>query len=135
LHQRTGDGIEHVEANARSDRSLRFVQMALLSSETTTPPSEQLIDLPPRPRHGVELILQLPNAALYLARLSPRLPARVPWTDRTHLFVTRGAASLRSGGTQGPRLAAGDAARITGESELWLGTGTTSEALIWTLAD
>ena len=135
LHQRTGDGIEHVEANARSDRSLRFVQMALLSSETTTPPSEQLIDLPARPRHGVELILQLPNAALYLARLSPRLPARLPSTDRTHLFVTRGAASLRSGGTQGPRLAAGDAARISGESELWLGTGTTSEALIWALAD
>jgi hypothetical protein len=32
-------------------------------------------------------------------------------------------------------LAAGDAARIAGESELWLGTGTTSEALIWALAD
>ena len=135
LHQRTGDGIEHVEANARSDRSLRFVQMALLSSDPTMPPAEQRIDLPARRRHGVELILQLPGAALYLARLSPRLPAQVPSTDRMHLFVTRGTASLGSGEIPGPRLAAGDAARITGETELWLGTGTTSEALIWTLAD
>ena len=135
LHQRTGDGIEHLEANARSDRSLRLVQMALLSSEATMPPSERRIDLPARRKHGVQLILQLPGAALYLVRPSPRLPARVPSTARAHLFVTRGAASLGSGSLQGPRLAAGDAARITGESELWFGTGTTSEALIWTLAD
>ena len=48
LHQRTGDGIEHVEANARSDRSLRFVQMALLSSETynATVGTAELICLP-----------------------------------------------------------------------------------------
>jgi hypothetical protein len=79
------------------------------------------------------LILRLPDAALYLARLSPRLPARVPLSNRAHLFVTRGAASLGTGSIPGPRLAAGDAARITDESELSLVTGTTSEALIWTL--
>lgn len=135
LHQRTGDGIEHVEANASSDRSLRFVQMALLSSEPVMPPSEQRIDLPTRRRHGVELILQLPGAALYLARPSPRLPARAPSTDRAHVFVTGGTVRLGSGAIPGPRLAAGDAARITDESELLLGTGTTSEVLIWTLVD
>jgi quercetin 2,3-dioxygenase len=134
LHQRTGDGIEHVETNARSDRSLRLVQMALLSSDVRMPPSEQRINLPSRRKQGVELILRLPDAALYLARLSPRLPARVPLGNRAHLFVTRGAASLGTGSIPGPRLAAGDAARITDESELSLVTGTTSEALIWTLA-
>ena len=134
LHQRTGDGIEHVETNARSDRSLRLVQMALLSSDMRMPPSEQRIDLPSRRKQGVELILRLPDAALYLARLSPRLPARVPLSNRAHLFVTRGAASLGTGSIPGPRLAAGDAARITDESELSLVTGPTSEALIGTLA-
>ena len=135
LHQRTGEGIEHLEANARSDRSLRLVQMALLSSGRTMPPSEERIDLRAMRKHGVRLILQLPDAALYLARVSPRLPARFPSTDRAHLFVTRGAARLGVGSIQGPRLEAGDAARITSESELWLGTGTTTEALIWTLAN
>src|SRR5262249_39507590 len=133
LHQRAGEGIEHVEANARSDHSLRLVQMALLSSELTMPPSEQRIHLRASRKHGVQLILQLADAALYLARVSPRLPARMPSTDRAHLFVTRGAARLGSGPIQGPRLTAGDAARITDESELWLGTDTTTEALIWTL--
>jgi len=135
LHQRTGDGIEHVEANARSDRSLRLVQMALLSSELTMPPSEERIDLRASRKHGVRLILQLTDAALYFARVSPRLPARVPSTGRAHLFITRGAARLGSGSSQGLRLAAGDAARITDEPELWLGTGTTTEALIWMLAN
>ena len=105
----SGDGIEHVETNARSDRSLRFVQIALLSSDLRMPPSEQRIDLPSRRKQGVELILRLPEAALYLARLSPRLPARVPLSNRAHLFVTRGAASLGAESTPGSRLAAGDA--------------------------
>ncbi len=50
LHQRTGDGVEHVEANARSDRSLRLVQMALLSTEG----SASAIGTAHRPARGTE---------------------------------------------------------------------------------
>jgi redox-sensitive bicupin YhaK (pirin superfamily) len=134
LHQRTGNGIEHVEANARSDRSLRFVQMSLLSSDVTSARSEQRIDLPRRRKHGMELVLRLPDAALYLARGSPQSPAQLPSTDRAHVFVTRGATTLGPASLPGYRLAAGDAARIVGESDLLLATETAWEALIWTLA-
>jgi quercetin 2,3-dioxygenase len=133
LHQRAGDGIEHVEANARSDRSLRLVQMVLLSTEGSAPPSEQRIDVRAGRKHGLELVLRLPDAALYVARLSPRLPAQLPPSDRAHVFVTRGAASLGTASMRGHRLSAGDAARVLGESDLSLVTETRVEALIWTL--
>jgi quercetin 2,3-dioxygenase len=133
LHQRTGDGIEHVEVNASADRSLRFVQMALLSSDTTSQPSEQRIELPARRRPGPQLVLRLPDAALYLSRPSSRAPVRLPSSARAHVFVTRGTATIGSGALQGHRLAAGDAARISGESDLWLGAETRSEALVWAL--
>jgi redox-sensitive bicupin YhaK (pirin superfamily) len=107
--------------------------MALLSTEGSAPPSEQRIDVRAGRKHGLELVLRLPDAALYLARLSPRLPAQLPTSHRAHVFVTRGAASLATASMRGHRLSPGDAARVLGESDLSLVTETRVEALIWTL--
>jgi quercetin 2,3-dioxygenase len=129
LHQRTGAGVEHLEANASADQPLRLVQMTLLSPDGAQPPAERVVHVAADGHRGAGPVLELAGAALSVVRLTRRAPIRVSLPGRGHLFVTRGALSVGH-----RRLPAGAAGRLVDETDVSLGTETNAEALLWRLS-
>ncbi|MEV0415719.1 pirin family protein [Streptomyces sp. NPDC050448] len=123
-HLGAGSGARHIERNDAAV-PLRFVQMWLAPLASGGEPSYTLVrgiaDAAPYevPAAGAVLHVRRPGAGERVA---------VPAAERVYLHVVRGDLRL-----DGEELGPGDAARITGETDLEIVAGSPGELLIWEL--
>lgn len=141
-YMRAGTGIRHSEFNPSSSEPLRLLQIWVLPAERGTPPGygQQRIDALPV-KNGLRLIasgdgregsvrigqdVDLYAATLDgadTAELTPA-PGRLGWVQ-----VARGSVTLN-----GERLAEGDGAALSGETQLRLSDGDGAELLVFDMA-
>jgi redox-sensitive bicupin YhaK (pirin superfamily) len=117
-----GTGIWHSELNPRSDSSVHFVQMWILPDTESVDPSYEQADINTQlvtgalvpvvsgRGHDSAISMHQEDSTLWAARLAQDQAVNIPDAPLVHLFVASGGVAL--GG--GQRLAAGDAARMTG---------------------
>lgn len=132
----SGRGVVHSEVNA-ADEPTRYLQM-WLSPDVDAPPEYQVGDLSEAPAaDGLMLIaadaaaplrLRHAGARLLAGRLGVGEAATVPAAELAHLYVVSGVVELG-----GVRLSAGDAARVTGASDLEIAATIESLVLVWLL--
>jgi redox-sensitive bicupin YhaK (pirin superfamily) len=144
-----GSGIVHAERNdayridpTRAAEPVHFVQMWLRPDESGRPPAYQQreIELDDLDRGWLPVASgRHPDAAvtfgsagstLWVTRLGPGVVRRVPAGDLLHVYVASGDVELESVG----RLAAGDAVRLTGATDLLATSRHAAELLVWELA-
>ncbi len=137
-----GSGIEHAERSGSAVEPVRVVQMWLAPTGPAGVPSYRAVELELGPdelllaasaSRPAPIRLRQPAAELYLARLTAGTTVRLPAAPLLHLFLITGAAVVREG-TRRERLAAEDAVRITGASDVGIEVEQGCELLAWAMA-
>ncbi|THA33176.1 pirin family protein [Streptomyces sp. A1277] len=123
-HLSAASGVRHVERNDGGS-PLTFLQMWLAPLEPGGEPSYTTV---PGIADSTPYALPEAGAMLHVRRLTAGGRAAVPDAPRVYVHVVRG--EVRIGGAE---LAAGDAARITGETGLELVAAGRAEVLVWEL--
>jgi len=137
-----GSGIRHSEFNASASDEVHLLQIWIEPARSGITPSYEQTVFDTAEKLGRLRLIASPDgsdgsvtihqdAKLYAALLDPEHPAEhvLPPGRRAYLHVARGAATLN-----GRELAAGDGARIEGESGLRLESGSSAEILLFDLA-
>lgn len=137
-----GTGIRHSEFNASASDEVHLLQIWIEPNRNGVTPSYEQTFFDAAEKLGKLRLVASPDgsegsvtihqdAKLYAALLDPAHPAEhvLPPGRRAYLHVARGAASLN-----GLELAAGDGARIEGESALRLESAGSAEVLLFDLA-
>jgi len=135
-----GTGILHSELNATRGGDVHFVQMWVVPDEDRVRPAYAQLDINSQldrgglvpvasgRGHDAAISIRQDEAILWAGRLGPNESVRLPDAPFVHLYVARGAVDLSEGG----RLSAGDAARLTRPPGL---SATAAEAgaevLVW----
>jgi len=144
-----GSGIVHAERNdayridpTRAMQPVHFVQMWLQPDTPGGEPNYQqrevvLDDLGrdwipvASGRHpDAAVTLGSAESTLWVTRLAPGVARRLPAGPRLHVYLAAGEVEIESVG----QLSAGDAARLTGRSELLVTGVGAAELLVWELA-
>ncbi len=144
-----GSGIVHAERNdaytldpARSADPVHFVQMWLRPDEPGGTPSYQqrevvLTDLsaawvPVASGRVADAAIRIGSAGatLWVTRLESGEERQLPAAPQLHAYLAAGEIDVESVG----RLTAGDALRISGETELRLDGQSPAELLVWTVS-
>jgi redox-sensitive bicupin YhaK (pirin superfamily) len=143
-----GAGVVHAERNDafRTDpvapvAPVRFVQMWLRPDVPGTPPAYAAgavdladLDVGWRPvasgdHPDAAVTVGTRGATLWVTRLAPGVSRLLPSGPRTHVFLATGAVEAEAVGP----LAAGDALRLTGGTQLRLTGVRPAEVLVWTM--
>jgi redox-sensitive bicupin YhaK (pirin superfamily) len=138
-----GRGIRHSEMNASDSEPVHFVQMWVLPDTAGVDPGYEqrdvnealatgrLVPIASGKGHEGAVTLHQRDAVLWGARLPAGATVDLPTDEHVHVFVALGDGSL----SDGTALAAGDAARITGNQDLQFTAGPQSaELLVWATA-
>lgn len=137
-----GTGIRHSEFNASPSEEVHLLQIWIMPQQSGITPSYEQKFFDNAEKLGKLRLVASPNgsegavaihqdAKLYAGLIDPEHPAEhaLPPGRRAYLHVARGAASLN-----GLEMAAGDGARIEGETGLHLKSGSSAEILLFDLA-
>jgi quercetin 2,3-dioxygenase len=137
-----GRGVLHSEYNPSRDESVHFLQIWIEPSTTGIKPSYEQKTIAAKDKRGkLRLIASSDgregsvtvhqDAAVYAVQLDGGEAAahELPRGRRAYVHVARGAVQVN-----GERLAAGDAAMITGESRVTLAQGDGAEVLLFELS-
>ncbi|MFG3345188.1 pirin family protein [Streptomyces sp. NPDC048018] len=125
-HLSAAAGVRHVERNDGPD-PLVFVQMWLAP---LTPGGEPAYEIVRGIADATPYALPAAGALLHVRRLEAGELSAVPDADLLYVHVVRGTVRLA-----GEELAAGDAARVTGEKDLALLATGDAELLLWEMRD
>lgn len=126
-HLSAASGVRHVERND-GERPLTFLQMWLAPLEPGGDPSYTTV---PGIADSTPYALPEAGAMLHVRRLAEGERTAVPDSPKVYVHVVAGEVRLGD-----EELAAGDAARISGEAGLELvGGGGAAEVLMWELPD
>lgn len=119
-----GDGVRHSEH--AGDGPARYVQMWLRPAAPGGPPRYDTVEVGTGPGLVRVTPLRQPAAVLHAGRLTAGGGATLPAAAYLHVLVVGGAAEVG-----GHRLAAGDAARLTGTGPVPVSTAGGAELLAW----
>ena len=135
-----GRGIRHSEMNASDTEPVHFVQKWVLPDTAGIDPgyeqrdinealaTGQLVPIASGKGHEGAVAIHQRGAVLWGARLPAGATVDLPTDEHVHLFVALGGGSL----SDDTPIAAGDAARITGRSDLRFTAGQEgAELLVW----
>ena len=136
-----GSGVLHSES-AEGDEPVHFVQMWVRPAETGLAPAYsqselggaldtgELVPVASGALTDAAIRIEQPGASLYAARIRPGVAVALAGAAYTHLFVATGTVVLEGVG----ELAAGDAARLTGDDGRAVTGGGFGggEVLVWT---
>jgi len=138
---RTGSGVRHVERNASSGAT-RYLQMWLIP-DADQRASYDTADVSSALGDGFAVVassavdapvgLMCAGASLQVGHLRAGATPPVPSSALAHVFVARGAVSLKAGDAVS-ELTEGDAARLVDVQPAQLDVRADSELLIWTFA-
>lgn len=137
-----GSGALHSERNASASEPMRFIQIWILPNEAGLPPEveQRVFTREDRSNRLLQVIAPLgsdaaaggsvavhQDASVFVARLDPGHEINHPIGRRrgVYAYVIEGAGAL-----DGEAVAAGDAARVTDQSSLTIGSTATSELLL-----
>jgi len=132
-----GDGVRHVERNGGRE-PLRFLQMWLHPDVFGGEPGYMVVADPAPPGPGLRLLasgmaagapavrLRQRFAALYVGRPAGADSCLLPAAPFVYVHVVRGAVQVG-----GQPLGPGDAARVTDEAGVGVGTDGAAEYLVW----
>ena len=137
-----GNGVQHSEFNHAPNDTTHFLQIWIEPDVTGIPPSyEQKAFADAEKRGALRLVASRDgtqgsvtvhaDASLYAGLFDGSESARLPLNParKSYVHLVRGALEVN-----GQKLAAGDAALITGESQLELAHGMDAEVLVFDLA-
>jgi len=137
-----GSGVRHSEFNASASDEVHLLQIWIVPERGGIAPSYQQTFFDAAEKLGKLRLVASPDgskgsvtihqdAKIYAVLLDPEHPVEhlLPPGRRAYLHVARGAVTLN-----GLELAAGDGARIEGESGLRLESGSSAEILLFDLA-
>ena len=137
-----GNGVQHSEFNHAPNDTTHFLQIWIEPNDTGIPPSyEQKTFADTEKRGALRLVASRDgaqgsvtvhaDASLYAGLFDGSESARLALNParKSYVHLVRGALEVN-----GQKLAAGDAALVTGESQLELAHGTDAEVLVFDLA-
>ena len=137
-----GTGVKHSEFNPSDDLTVHFLQIWIQPSQSGIPPSYEQKRFSPDEKRGRLRLIASPDAAdgsvtlhqdarMYagLFNADERAVHRLAGGRRAYVHVARGTIDVN-----GTNLTAGDAAKLTDESEVTLENGRAAEVLVFDLA-
>jgi len=137
-----GTGVKHSEFNPSDDLTVHFLQIWILPSQSGIPPSYEQKRFSADEKRGRLRLIASPDAAdgsvtlhqdarMYvgLFNAGERAVHCLAGSRRAYVHIARGMIDVN-----GKNLAAGDAAKLTDESEVTLDNGRAAEVLLFDLA-
>jgi redox-sensitive bicupin YhaK (pirin superfamily) len=140
-----GSGVRHSEFNHAADKTTHFLQIWILPDRQGIAPGYEqkafadadkrgtlkLVASPDGPRHVKGSVTLHADASIYAGLFDGAERAELLLDDKrlAYVHVARGSASIN-----GQALAAGDAAKLSGESLLVIDQGREAEVLVFDLA-